>query len=1247
MLAVAGLTFAYTSCTDYSKDIDENKNQIDAVSSELATAKQQIESLKTDVSNLQTAKAEAEKAISALQTSLKDLQTKHDADVKALKAEYAAADEAVKADIQKKIDALQKAHETEVSEIKTTIENLQKSVTDLEKKVGSIEETIKTLATKQELSDAKTWAQVTFVTKDTMKVVNATLGALETRLAAAENKVRALETKYDSELKISDILAKIATAQAAADSAEVHAQKALGNVAALKTALGVYADSGVLAAKIEALTAKDTELADSLNKKLNIRDFGTEFDKAIENALKANGKVGVEIANQINTAKGALETQIKDLRTYVDTKFARLFAISNELRSLVFIPNLYVDGVEATEYTYATYLPKNTPKTEATVSDNSFKTPVECKLLKNQWWDYNTTGSKAAFIDPTYTISYQMNPSNAVVNAEDLQFISDDKEFISTRTSTSDPKVSLKGIADGTLKVGLTASGKDIAAGKKISVLALQAKVRRSEKGDTTITSDYAALYGSKLEFLAIAFADKNYKGDVCGAANTNPDHLWATAKKALENVPSCQVAYNETLDLNKIVRTIIKTNSLTDARKADDHTIYEDYIKKVDTDFNIKYEFELVDYLSGANITSESQHAYLENGVFTPCGTTEGVRNNKTDITSVGRRPLVRVTVVDAANNNVILVGFIKIEIVKTSGYKKTEKFTDWTVDFGCADQKNTTTWAQMVDNVIKLSELTKEEFCKMYELQKENGNAVQYTFDGTNFAKATATFGTVKEITDAVPGTTTDVLEWTLDPKSMSLIYQGAADHSAYVWVRYVYKGETPTSIYEGIYVRLDVTVLKPAATVGVKLDEYWFKNQANAKINVRAPHIVKPWNRAYATYAWRTDTRQVWEGNEPKFTAKAGDTYAKYDPANYEVKYYFAPVQPKVGGYQLYAASGINVRFADRANKIIDKYDTQKNYTVKIDDATGVITTKEAELAARFGVGIYNNRYLLCEANGTVNLIASIVPSTGVVTYNHSTLAETLLNLTKSDPANQYEDSKLYANIGMAYYAKECQLVMPVEGEINPYYFLRPINIDPVEGKYYRDAVDYHKEESNLDVFDLLSFSDWRGEAFFKPAVGETPADYSNIWYFAYYNINSVKVDIDKVTTNMNESDPTKFVNLATKTKDIMLSHCFGKHTDVAATGLEVKSGWYENGSGYAYYPSEAATATVAVDTHFAECEPLVWGETEYMTLVSKFGFIRYHNNKSTVSKAFKLRIPIAVTYDWGTITTTVEVDVKPLS
>lgn len=834
MLAVAGLTFAYTSCTDYSEDIDANKERIDNLGNKLATVEQQIASLKTDVTSLQTAKAEAEKAISALQTSLKSLQGKHEKDVE---------------DVTKLINAL------------------QTKVTNLESEVSKINETIKTLATKE-------YVDATFATKNALTAAEEKIGGLRTDLTAAEGKIKALEDKYDSELKISEILARIDAAKKAADVADSLARKSLGDVATLKTALGVYADKGALEAKIALLDKADSTLKVELDTKFNTADFQGTFDEALKEAVKDKGIVGKEIAKKIESAKSELVGQINALRTEVNTKFDRLFAISNELRSLVFIPDLYVDGVEGTEYTYATYLPKKTSLKEETVSDKSFPDPahpgayltVSCKLLKSQWWDYtDEVPSQRRYINPTYAIRYQMNPSNAVVDAEDISFVSDDKEFIKTRASKSAPKASLVGAADGVLKVGLTASGKDIAGGatgNMISVLALQAKVRKGDK-DTTITSDYAALYRSKLDFLAIAFADKNiYKGKACTAPGTNPDHLWATAKDALENTPSCRVAYDGKLDLSKIVRTIIRTDSKTTARKADDHTVYEDFIKKdgVKTDFNIKYEFELVDYVAGTNTTSESQHAYLNGGEFIPCGTTDGVRNNTTDITSVGRRPLVRVTVVDTNDKNkVILVGFIKLEIVKTTGYKKTDKFTDWTVDFGCADQVNTTLWSQMVDNVIKISDLTKEEFCKMYELHKNaSGEAVQYGFDGTNFAPATSVFGTVREITDAVPGTTTDVLRWSLGTKPMSAIYQGSADHTKTIWVRYIYKGTTPTSIYEGIYVRLDVKVLKPAATVGVKLDEYWFNNKANAKINVRAPHSVKPWNPIYATYAWTTDTK-----------------------------------------------------------------------------------------------------------------------------------------------------------------------------------------------------------------------------------------------------------------------------------------------------------------------------------------------------------------------------------------------------
>ena len=739
MLAVAGLTFAYTSCTDYSEDIDANKGRIDNLGNKLATVEQQIASLKTDVTSLQTAKAEAEKAISALQTSLKSLQEKHDADVKKLAEDYKKADDALKEEIQKKIDKLAEDHKKEVEAVEKLITALQTKVTVLETEVGNINETIKTLATKE-------YVDGTFATKNALAAAEEKIGGLRTDLTAAENKIKALADKYDSELKISEILAKIDAAKKAADVADSLARKSLGDVAALKTALGVYADKGALEEKIALLDKADSTLKVELNTKFNTADFQGTFDEALKEAVKDNGIVGKKIAEKISSAKAELSLMIANLKTEVNTKFDRLFAISNELRSLVFIPDLYVDGVEGTEYTYATYLPKKTSLKEETVSDKSFPDPahpgayltVSCKLLKSQWWDYtDEVPSQRRYINPTYAIRYQMNPSNAVVDAEDISFVSDDKEFIKTRASKSAPKASLVGAADGVLKVGLTASGKDIAAGSSlISVLALQAKVRKGDK-DTTITSDYAALYGSKLEFLAIAFADKNnYKGNACTAAATNPDHLWATAKDALEKVPSCRVAYDGKLDLSEIVRTIIRTDSKTTARKAADHTVYEDFIKKdgVKTDFNIKYEFELVDYVAGTNTTSESQHAYLDGGEFIPCGTTDGKRNNTTDITSVGRRPLVRVTVVDTNNNNkVILVGFIKIEIVKTTGYKKTDKFTDWTVDFGCADQKKTTLWSQMVDNVIKISDLTKEEFCKMYELHKNaSGEAVQYGFVG-----------------------------------------------------------------------------------------------------------------------------------------------------------------------------------------------------------------------------------------------------------------------------------------------------------------------------------------------------------------------------------------------------------------------------------------------------------------------------------------------------------------------------------
>ena len=1263
MLAVAGLTFAYTSCTDYSKDIDENKNQIDAVSSELATAKQQIESMKTDISNLQTAKTEAEKAIAALQTSLKDLQTKHDADVKALRAEYAAADEAVKADIQKKIDALQKAHETEVSEIKTTIENLQKSVTDLEKKVGSIEETIKTLATKQELSDAKTWAQVTFVTKDTMKVVNATLGALQARLEAAEKKAAALEEKHTSDVK--DLTDKIAAAKKAADDAKAHSVEVLGKVEALKTGLGVYADSGVLAAKIEALTAKDTELADSLSKKLNIRDFGAEFDKAIEKALKADGKVGKEIADQIKTAKDALEAQIKDLKTYVNTKFDYLYSVAKQLKSLVFVPDLYVDGIEATEYTYADYVAQvaslvNSKVKEGVYIDYGFEygdgtqdNKVKAQVLNKKWQYSNEIDKKKnivhTYVNPASVVTYKMNPSTADVTAETpLTFISDDKEFVNvntTKASVKNPKnVRFVSAENGELKVDFTAVGE--AANRKgeegyVSIFALQATVKNGEGQDTTVTSDFARLLTNSLTFQALAFTKADYTSTLdCGPQ----DHIYPTLKEAIENAPSVKVKYDETLDLQTVV-----TNHFT-SRKYKTHADYAQVYPN--NDYGVTYSFEGVDYKIGTNATSETQHVWLNGDVFTPCGvTTEyGTRDENAigaaAFTSVGRRPIVRVEM--KIGNKVVLAGFIKFEIVKQSDYKVADPF-EWPYRFFCGGFTNKTSWSQMENNVIRLSGLTKEEFCQMYAIEPElddNGNvatdsekhviAVQYIkgADGKFHAlpydvksgNTTVTYkkyGTVCEVKDAVPGTTTDILEWTIGLADLSEIYR-AKDHKTTIYVRYTLNGKPATTEYDGIFVPLTAVVDKPVSSVSKKLSNYWFNNGASAKINVAVPHattITDP------TKPWETDINQVWEKNVPQFNFGAPYTQAKGGQV-YSYKYYFAPEQPS------YSINGLTYQFIVANQFIVDAFIGQQPTVAskKLITKNADVKTYEYNYAADVNRGIYANTVLSCKVfKGNkpqyTFIVATIDPATNKVTYDDNKDAKFLLNYFASVPS-QYTEAKLYANIGVTAYCSE-HVAMPLEGAINPYHFLRPVNAVAATDKFFVDGADQHKDESNINVFDVFSFNDWRGEAFFKPAVGETPADYSNLWYFKYYNVSAIEVDLKNVTTSL-DGGTLGTTLLTAKTKDINLEYWSGDKVTP-----EFKS-----------TVADQKALPIVLNT---PANPTEWAkdaELKYEYLVKKFGYIHYHNNGTPIETPFTLRVPVKFTYTWGTINSSVDILVKNL-
>ena len=1173
MLAVAGLTFAYTSCTDYSEDIDANKGRIDNLGNKLATVEQQIASLKTDVTSLQAAKAEAEKAISALQTSLKSLQGKHEKDVE---------------DVTKLINAL------------------QTKVTALETEVGKINETIKTLATKE-------YVDATFATKNALVAAEEKIGGLRTGLTAAEGRIKALEDKYDSELKISEILAKIDAAKKAADVADSLARKSLGDVAALKTALGVYADKGALETKIALLDKADSTLnAD----KLDISAFDGKFDTALKRTLETEGNVvSEEIAKQISTAKTELENSINALRQYVDGKFDYLYSVAKRLKSLVFVPDLYVDGIEATEYTYGDYT-KKTAKDGVKTKWFDDKV-VESWILavdakKSKWWNYATaTGTTARqFINIPHVITYRLNPSNADVTATTpIAFVSYDKEVI-TKADAVPVEAEFVSAEEGDLKVKMNPVGQKVKGKGWATIFALQATYKQ-EGQDTTVTSDFANLYASTLTFQNLAFKKVNYKGSACSVSDpTLFKHLYTTAKAAIENEPSVIVRYDDPkgLDLKEVVTSHIKIDS-----KSSNKATHADYAAKFpENDYGIDYRFELIDYTSGTYATSESQHAFLKDGhIFVPCASVDGMadqtQTGAAAVTAVGRRPLVRVTL--QKGNDIILVGFIKFEITKYTDYVTVKPFTDWTYKFLCAGDVNTTTWNQMVDNVIKHSGLTKEEFCKVYALETIAGTvstpAVQYNLDGGKFVKASSAeyLGTVTEKKDAVPGTTTDVIEWKLEEKDLSAIYK-LSGHTKTIWVRYVYSGVTPTSEYEGIYVPLTVkNVVKPVASVSKKLMNYWFKGEENAKINVQPPVAMG------STIPWDTDINQVWEGNKPVFTLTPATGFDAATAGGY--KYYFAPVQ------KTYTINGVKYKLFVKETKVYDKY-----VAATVINVTDNAKIKEFELnnAITINLGIYTNDVLYCkkDSDATEYEVAKLDQINGVVSYQDNDVAKELLNAYESVPSD-YEAAQLFANIGVTAYSP-CNTALSLSGAVNPYYFLRPINAKGVDGKFFIDGKDLHVDESNINLFELFDFTDWRGEKFVK-----APGDYTNLWYFKYYNVKNIKVDLDNVTTDL-DGGTLGTTKLSDKTTGIHLEYWFGPRTSPTAQ----------------YTTTAAANIPVNI---VASAEPN-WGISHYNGLIDKFGYIHYHNNLSTVSKDFTICVPVSFTYDWGVVNTHVDILVKAL-
>ena len=180
----------------------------------------------------------------------------------------------------------------------------------------------------------------------------------------------------------------------------------------------------------------------------------------------------------------------------------------------------------------------------------------------------------------------------------------------------------------------------------------------------------------------------------------------------------------------------------------------------------------------------------------------------------------------------------------------------------------------------------------------------------------------------------------------------------------------------------------------------------------------------------------------------------------------------------------------------------------------------------------------------------------------------------------------------------------------------------------------VIDAQTNGNVINFIDNFKFYDWRGVEtnLYKEYKAETELNDAkrdtyfakskmwgeNLWFWAYYGINSITVNYSKIETTLNNG--SNFVPLSSVSKELDLYF-------LDATGNPVR-GVQTYNFDLSSYNSEAQNA--ALQTYMNANKAL-------------FGRILYTNNGDVVNN-FSLKIPVTIGYTWGTFNTEIILDVQ---
>lgn len=953
-------------------DIIENTNGLADLAEKLTAAEELCEQ------NLVAAKGYTDAQLALLKTSL-GLTDETSIDLPAAITRLGAAEEAI-AGIKENIAELAEKDE----ELQGLIDAVEESVAGIKAQVGTIAEQVNknTEAIKQNAEAIGANAESIAVNAEGIKKLEELttklqedLGKLEAstaeNLKAEIEKVMANFQNYATTAAMNQLKETLSADYAKAD--EALATTLRGELAQSVKELQEQIDAINLSDfqnQIDDLTGKTDEEIKALKEQLadDYDDLKTEIglimgesgaietvNEAIDGVAERVTKLETELPEltksltdrirnvEQNISSIQLELQrradaAKEVLAGYDNTLGTLFGYTSQLRSIVFKPELYYQGIEAIGVYSYNYHPYNTP--------------VEADVEKDQSNDVPSLIPNHAEISvvPDFQASYYLNPSNAAIDTDVENFVVKNHTAAITR-AVGQGNIKVKEVEKAEGQINVTFSMTDANAieesnDNKVDVMALQYNYKGENGNDTTVISDFAALK----QYIITDFTLNKVSAEG-NLAEASHNHLATTAREAVDDrFPFLEIEYTDLdgIDLNKWINVhYVYDGNTNDQTWGGQETINEK---------NFELEYELIGYKAyDTDNTNESKYATIKGNILTVHGVGEEPTANNRKI--IGRTPLVRVILRDNNSNQIAAIGYIRVKITDKDAIDlivEADAITkDYRVLCNDANALNVTaiSWEKIENEVLGALNMSKDEFEDSYEAEVNGaGECIQYAHSGDE--TPTTPFGVIKS-THASDDQSheTMVLNWTVGNNQAYQEFVEKPMPSVSRWVKF----EPVTGQGRDIYIKVTWTPNakfdNPTATILDTHKKYGDWHKANSReagyeeLHVQVGAATVPG----ASCEYESLTVSNTFNQDPREIIKSdveNDGYADL-ANNVEVAYKFAADQAKTT-YQGADGTSYTVNVTHHEFERQSKIDAGGQTLATIDWNNGMIEVADNEVA-----------------------------------------------------------------------------------------------------------------------------------------------------------------------------------------------------------------------------------------------------------------------------------------------------------